>query len=134
MSVKINWDALGVTASVACAIHCAVLPLVLSSFPIFGVEIIDNAFFEYFMIGLAFAIGAYSLSHGRRKHHHSWLPLVIFAAGIACLLAKQVWHHWQLWFLLPAVVLIVAAHYLNYQLCRKANHCHVHDCAHEEII
>jgi hypothetical protein len=134
MSVKINWDALGVTASVACAIHCAVLPLILSSFPIFGVEIIDNAFFEYFMIGLAFAIGIYALSHGRNKHHHSWLPMGIFAGGIACLIAKQVWHQWQLWFLLPAVVLIVAAHYINYRLCRSANHCHVEDCAHEKML
>ncbi|MFK9892529.1 MerC domain-containing protein, partial [Escherichia coli] len=43
---KINWDALGVVTSVACAIHCAVLPLVLTSLPLFGVEIIDNLYFE----------------------------------------------------------------------------------------
>lgn len=55
---KINWDALGVTVSVACAIHCAVLPLVLSSLPLFGVNIIENQLFEFGMIGLAFAVGA----------------------------------------------------------------------------
>lgn len=119
MSLKINWDALGITASLACAIHCAILPLVLSSLPVFGIEIIDNPYFEYFMIGLAFLIGAYSLSHGFKKHHRSWVPLLVFSAGISLLFCKQVWHSWQWLFLPPAVLLIVTAHYLNYRLCRK---------------
>jgi len=130
MSLKINWDALGITASVACAIHCAVLPLFITSLPVLGFEIIDNSFFEYFMIFLAFCIGAYSLYHGWKKHHHNWLPLIIFSSGIALLLAKQLWHEYQLWLLVPAVLLVVTAHYINYRLCRKAQHCHVHDCNH----
>jgi len=38
----------------ACAIHCALLPLILTSLPLFGVELIDNIAFEYGMIVLAF--------------------------------------------------------------------------------
>ena len=41
MKFKINWDAFGIAASVACAIHCAVLPLILSSLPLFGINIIE---------------------------------------------------------------------------------------------
>ena len=44
--LKINYDALGIAASVACAIHCAVLPLLMSSLPILGINIINNVFFE----------------------------------------------------------------------------------------
>ncbi|MEY3186772.1 MAG: hypothetical protein RL675_596, partial [Bacteroidota bacterium] len=47
---KINYDALGIAASVACAIHCALLPLVLSSLPVLGVNIINNIWFEMLMI------------------------------------------------------------------------------------
>ncbi|MDX2047179.1 MAG: MerC domain-containing protein, partial [Chitinophagaceae bacterium] len=54
---KINYDALGIAASVACAIHCAVLPLVLTSLPVLGTNIIDNPGFEYLMIIIALAIG-----------------------------------------------------------------------------
>ena len=43
---KINYDALGITASLACAIHCAVLPLLMTSLPVFGINIINNYFFE----------------------------------------------------------------------------------------
>lgn len=130
MKSKINWDALGITTSLACAIHCAILPLLLTSLPIFGINIIDNISFEYCMIFLALGIGLYALYHGYRKHHHNVFPLFIFCAGIALLFAKQAWHTWQLWLLVPAVICIVTAHYLNYNLCKKANHCHVHDCNH----
>lgn len=130
MANKFNWDALGITTSLACAIHCAVLPLLLTSFPIFGVNIIENVSFEYFMVLLAFLVGCFSLSHGFRKHHHNVLPIIIFSTGILFLFAKQAWHSWQLWLLIPAVVLIVGAHYINYRLCKRAQHCHTNDCEH----
>ena len=79
MPNKINWDALGISASVVCAIHCAVLPVLLTSLPVFGFDMVQNVFFEYGMILLAFCVGIYALSHGFRKHHHRPLPLYIFS-------------------------------------------------------
>ncbi len=130
MSFRFNWDALGIATSVACAVHCAVLPLLLTSIPVFGVNIIDNHSFEYFMIALAAAIGGYSLWHGYRKHHHSLLPVTIFISGIVFLLAKQMRHDQQYWLLPCAVLLIVTAHWLNYKACRIHNHAHKEDCDH----
>lgn len=121
MKKKINWDALGIGASLACAIHCALLPLVLTSLPVFGINIIENKGFEYFMIGLAFCIGAYALSHGYRKHHRQWLPLAVFSAGMLFLLAKEIWHNHAVLLLIPAVLLIVGAHYYNFRLSRKSS-------------
>lgn len=130
MNLRINWDALGVSASVACAIHCAVLPLIAASLPVFGVDIIDNVAFEYGMIFLAFAIGSWSMWHGFKKHHHSLVPMFIFLSGIVFLLLKQVWHQYQLWFLPVAVALIIIAHVMNYRACRVHNHAHSDDCNH----
>jgi len=130
MNSRINWDALGISASLACAIHCAILPLVLTSLPIIGIDLIDNEGFEYFMIVLAFAIGAFSLWHGYRKHHHSYIPLLIFIPGMLLLLAKQIWHDYQYWILPVAVLLIVVAHLKNYKACRVHNHAHTDDCNH----
>ncbi|MEO7532119.1 MAG: MerC domain-containing protein [Sediminibacterium sp.] len=130
MSKKFNWDAFGIATSLACAIHCALLPLFLSSLPLFGVNIIENTGFEYGMIALSFVIGVYALYHGRKKHHHSWLPIVIFSTGIVFLLAKMGWHEWRLWLLAPAVICIVASHFINYRLCRHHNHAHADDCDH----
>ena len=130
MNLKINWDGLGIATSLACAVHCALLPLLLTSLPLFGINIIENLSFEYGMIALAFAVGSYSLYHGRKKHHHRWVPLVVFSVGIFFLLAKVAWHEWRLWLLMPAVICIVAAHVLNYSLCRGHNHSHATDCNH----
>ncbi len=130
MSLKINWDVLGITASVACAIHCAILPLFISSLPLFGVNIIENLRFEYLMIGIAFLVGIYSLYHGFTKHHHSWLPILFFCSGIILLVAKVSLHELHFWLLVPSVFFIVAAHYLNFRLCRKHNHAHSDDCDH----
>lgn len=130
MNSRINWDALGISASLACAIHCAILPLILNSLPIIGIDLIDNEGFEYFMIVLAFAIGAFSLWHGYRKHHHSYTPLLIFIPGMLLLLAKQIWHDYQYWILPVAVLLIVVAHLKNYKACRVHNHAHTEDCNH----
>ena len=127
---RINWDTLGITASVACAIHCAVLPLFLSSLPLFGINIINNTIFEGGMILLAFAIGSYALWHGYKQHHHRLVPLFIFSFGFIFLVLKEFFIVYESWLLLPAVLMIVSAHFLNYRLCRKANNCHAEDCAH----
>jgi hypothetical protein len=128
--IKINWDAMGISASLACAIHCALLPLFLQTLPLFGFNIVDNPYFEMFMILLAAAIGLYSLYHGWKRHHHTIAPILMFSTGMVLLFGKQVWHQYQLWFLVPAVLLIVMAHYRNFRLCRKAAHCHTTDCNH----
>ena len=130
MKLKINWDALGIGASLACAIHCALLPLFLSSLPLFGVNIIHNTGFEVGMIVLAFCIGSYSLYHGFKKHHHSFTPLLLFIIGFIFLVVKQFFIHVETWLLIPAVFFIVTAHLINYRSCRVHNHAHADDCDH----
>ncbi len=122
MKIKVNWDAIGVGASVACAIHCAVLPLLLTSLPVLGINIIDNNGFEYFMIFLAFVIGSYALCHGYRKHHRRLAPFLFFASGMLFLFAKQRWHTCQYWLLPFAVLFILLAHGMNFRFCRLYLH------------
>lgn len=130
MKGRINWDAIGITTSVACAIHCALLPLLLSSLPLFGVNIINNIPFEVGMILLALCIGSYSLYHGYKKHHHKLLPLIVFFSGFIFLTLKQVFSLYEVWLLIPAVLLIVLAHIINYRFCRLHRHAHADDCDH----
>ncbi len=130
MKSKINWDALGITTSLACAIHCAILPLFVSVLPLFGTNIIHNITFEAIMVLLAFCIGVYSLYHGFRKHHHSILPILLFSTGIILLTLKLFFIHYETWLLIPAVILIVSSHFFNYRFCRVHNHAHADDCDH----
>ena len=120
MNIKINWDAMGIGTSIACAIHCAVLPIMLSSLPILGINIIHNLFFEWGMIALAFIVGSYSLFHGYIKHHRSLIPVIIFSVGFVFLVLKQFFPQYEYLFLTIAVVLIISAHYYNYRLCHQS--------------
>ena len=130
MKGRLNWDAIGISASIACAIHCAVLPLFFSVLPLFGINIIHNMAFEAGMIMLTLAIGVYALYHGYRRHHHSRMPLMLFGGGIVLLVLRLFFVHYELWLLIPAVVLIVLAHLQNYRSCRVHNHAHADDCNH----
>jgi hypothetical protein len=130
MNFKLNWDALGISASLACAIHCALLPMFLTSLPLFGINIIHNYWFEASMILLAMAIGGYSLYHGFKKHHHSSLPMLLFFSGLSFLFLKMFLPQYELWLLITAVILIVSAHINNYRFCRVHNHAHAEDCDH----
>lgn len=131
---KINLDTLGISASLACAIHCAVLPLFFTGLPLFGLEILHNKIFEYSMIAFAGIIGSYALYHGWKKHHHKILPLIIFLTGLTFLILKEAFIAEELLLLIPAAILIIGAHVLNFRYCRKANHCHTHDCNHEHLL
>jgi hypothetical protein len=118
MKFKINADLMGITGSLACAVHCAILPLFLSGLSVFGVNIIHNFWFESGMILFAFMVGTYSLSHGFVRHHRSPVPFLLFTGGMFFLLAKQYWHIYELILLPFAVILIISAHISNFRYSR----------------
>lgn len=132
MHYRINWEALGIGASLACAIHCAVLPLFISSLPLWGINIVHNVFVEVLLLGSAFAIGFSTLWHGYKKHHHRYTSLLLFCAGMILFTVNQFVAFSYSTFLLiaPAVILVIAAHFLNHRYCTIAKHCHKEDCNH----
>ena len=130
MFKKWNWDAIGIGASLACAIHCALLPLFFSSLPLLGINVLHNTGFELGMIVLSFAIGAYSLYHGYKKHHHSYKPIILFTIGIALMLSRMVFRNIEIILLFPAAFFIIIAHVNNHMRCRVHNHAHADDCDH----
>lgn len=117
MNIKPGLDSLGIVASIGCAIHCALLPVIVSSLPVFGINIIHNEVFEWGMIGLALVVGIVALFHGYGKHHRSFIPLFIFLTGFIFLVFKQFMPVVEYIFLTFAVLLIVTSHIYNYRLC-----------------
>ena len=130
MKIQINWNALGISAGLACAIHCALLPLFISTLPLFGINILDNIYFEVGMILVAFLIGGFTLWHGYKKHHHKLFPLFLFVAGMFLLTIKHFFSANVIWLIIPSSILIIFAYYLNWRFCRQAKHCHSTDCTH----
>jgi hypothetical protein len=126
---KWNLDALGIGASLICAVHCVLLPLIIAALPLLGLEVLENETLEYLLMALSFMIGYGALYRGYRRHHRHVKPLLVFTVGFAGLLAGHFFspEGWEPFVIAAGAGLIVWAHLMNIRQCRS---CRV--CRHEE--
>jgi len=127
-SYKINLDRLGITASTLCAIHCAVLPFVITVLPIWGMGFLANEAVEITMIAVSLVLGVWSLSSGYRKQHQRIMPILVLILGFIFIAFG---HFSDLEALEPVLIplggfTIALAHYLNLRLLKTCpvNHNH----------
>lgn len=126
-------DRLGATGSLLCAIHCALLPLLIAALPSLGVAAWLGEGFERGFVIFATLLGLFSVMWGYRRHH-AVRALSLLLPGLLVLWMGVLYaplHHT----LIPHAVamtfggtLVGLAHLANLRL----NHGHVHDasCAH----
>lgn len=135
---SLNLDSLGFSASLICALHCALVPLFITSLPLLGLEFLANPAVEGTMILTGLAIGITSLAHGYLHHHRNFAALVILVAGFAIIAAGHLTALEAYESLVtPLGAGIVAfSHFVNWRLCNhdqkhahKADHCEPHSNA-----
>lgn len=125
-SFKSNWDAIGIGASTACAIHCILLPLFFTTLPFFGIEIMENRAIEITMVAISLLVGSWALYNGYRKHHQHIWPLLVFIIGITCLVLGNVISENQkaeMLLKLTGACSIISAHGFNWWYCRRCAVC-----------
>lgn len=84
-STRNNWaDMAGMLASVACAIHCAAMPMVIGYLPLLGLQWLANESFHQVMAFVCLAFGVSAFIPGWRKHG-SLVPACVGLAGIVLL-------------------------------------------------
>jgi hypothetical protein len=117
-------DQLGMTASLACAIHCAALPFFLTTLPLWGLEFLAHTWVELSMICLSLFIGICSLISSYPKHR-KLIPILVLIIGFALIATG----HYTLE-TLEAILIplggftIAAAHYLNWKYSRNCSQHH----------
>ncbi|HVI48906.1 MAG TPA: MerC domain-containing protein [Chitinophaga sp.] len=123
---KMNLDALGIGASLVCAVHCALLPMALAIMPLLGISITDHAGVEYGLLSFSFLIGCVALGRGYYRYHRRRLPLLLFATGFILLLVghfRSMELLWEYTLICVGAAAIVAAHLMNHRKCRD---CRIH--------
>ena len=131
-------DRLGATGSLLCAIHCALLPLLLALLPSLGIAAWLGGDFERGFVLFATFLGLFTLVWGYRRHHVV-RALGLLLPGLAILWFSVLYaplHH----ALIPHAItmtfggtLVGLAHLANLRLNHASNKLgHVHDatCAH----
>lgn len=77
-------DRVGATASMLCAVHCALLPFVLALLPLIGLEFLAGHTFERIFVGCAAALACASILTAYRRHRRPH-ALFLMVPGIALL-------------------------------------------------
>lgn len=125
-------DRFGATASFLCAIHCALLPLVVAALPVLGLGFLADHRYERGFIVFASVLALTSIALGFRRHQRFgafWFlvpGIVLLLVGAAIALDDAT----NLHAVIVAIggTLVAAAHVVNLRL----SHHHVHDanCQH----
>ena len=130
----VNWaDSVGSVTAFVCALHCALLPILLALLPAVGFGVLASAGFEYGYVAFASVLALTSLWQGYRRHR-VYRALAFLVPGLAAVwsgVLVPVIHDNAI---VHAVVMtfggtmIAVAHLINLRL----NHRHVHHagCGH----
>lgn len=116
-------DSIGMTASTLCAIHCAIVPLLLTFLPLSGLGFLANPLFEWGMILLALLLGVSSIFLSYFRTHRKVLPLLLLTAGFIIIIMGHTYlKGWMEAIVVPAGGLTIAiAHFINFKYVGACN-------------
>lgn len=122
---QIKWDAIGIGASLACAVHCVLLPVIFTTVNLFGIEILENPFLEVLTLLVSMSVGGWAIWRGYRKLHHQKNLVICFAAGLILMTAGNFVSNIPAEMILKitGAILIITAHVKNWRACEQ---CEVH--------
>ena len=125
MILNINLDKVGIGASLLCAIHCALLPVLFTTLPLFGIELLENEHVELGFIVFSFAVGSLGLYASYKKHHQKIVPLLLFVIGISCLLFSNylLGESLEVFGKIAGATAIIIAHIINWRYCKCCKIC-----------
>jgi hypothetical protein len=155
MSRSLDLDRVGAVASLACALHCAAIPILVSLSAGGVLSIIDNRPVEWGLVLLAGAVGTVSAWRGYRQHGNKTVALVLAVAALGLVLATgfrpdvatddpEQFVAWLsrgaaaapsstdrlvTWIFPLMGVVIAVAHLVNLRLCRACRACDAHEHA-----
>ncbi len=92
-NLALKLDLIGFSASTICAIHCALMPFIIVSLPLIGLEFIADPIVEYIFIGASLVIGTFTFKHGFFNHHKKIYPFLLFLTGFIIILAGHYFFH-----------------------------------------
>lgn len=126
MSIKSQsvLDHVSIGVSVLCAIHCAVLPIVLAVFPTVVVLPFDDHVFHQLMIWIILPSSMVAVFLGCRRHKDRGV-LIGAGIGLSVLVLTALFGHDLLGetgekiATFAAAIVLAASHWRNFSLCRR---------------
>lgn len=125
-------DRAGVTASFLCAIHCAVMPFIITVLPLLGLGFLASEPVEWALLACSAVLGTLSLCVGFREHKRRRV-FGVLGLALAFLVAGRIFHEHHLDWWGPILMVLggltmMSAHVFNRTLCRSCRACNSHGC------
>jgi hypothetical protein len=115
----INLDFLGISASLLCAIHCAVLPVIISISAVSHQGHLWHQVMDFIFLPIAILLIVYSLLKSIQKHQQK-SPAIIAITGLLLFFAgKLFFHHPHFIFTTLGGIAIAFAHFQNWVFLKR---------------
>jgi hypothetical protein len=120
--LRIPLDAIGMMASILCAIHCAALPLLLSLSTLASLHFLAIPWIEYSVIIFSLFLALVSFLPAFKRHHAKYSPLVLLGLGFILIGIGQLGFYeiHEIAFTVGGASVIAIAHALNWVLVIKS--------------
>ena len=123
-------DKAGLVASLLCAIHCAILPVLLLIFPIISLSFFVTEMLEFIFLTISLVLGLLSVCFGV-KTHKNWNILLYISTGFTFILVGKLMHNHHSHNIFSFVnilmvcggLMVAFSHYLNNKLCNACKVC-----------
>jgi hypothetical protein len=115
----------GAWMSIACAVHCALMPLVVTVLPIIGLEFLASHAIEVLILIGGLGFGAYGVAKAYFNHHRDFLPVGLLLAGSALVVAGLflVPEHLEHFFIPAGAIIVGIAQIVNIRMSRVCTAC-----------
>ncbi|MEL7122079.1 MAG: MerC domain-containing protein [Bacteroidota bacterium] len=116
---SLNKDFVGFIASMACAIHCSLLPLALTFGALSGLAWMERPWVEAVFIILSIIIATWSLADGYFNKHKNFKAIAIVIVGFSLIIMSRfVEGNWEAILTTLGGIGIAVAHYVNWTLLK----------------
>jgi hypothetical protein len=129
ITASLIWDRLGISVSGICAIHCLVVPVIISILPLWSFANLFHSWMHPVFILLLIPVVYFAV---RRSHFDRTITVILFAGFSFVVIGWLLGHFW-LGFLFETFMtllgsgMLIAGHWLNYRhhrVCSNKKHHH----------
>jgi hypothetical protein len=120
-------DKMAIGLSIACAIHCLFLPVLILMLPSIVALNLDNEAFHMWMVVAVIPCSIYALFLGCKEHSRYQLFFLAFTGLVILVLAlvlgeERIGEAGEKIMTVAGAALIAVGHWLNFRLCRANEH------------
>jgi MerC mercury resistance protein len=114
---------LGAGLSLACAVHCATLPLLVTFLPLFGISFLESHEFELGFLGLSVVLALYVLGRDYQNLHKKNTAILLAISGFSVIILGHYLPEFESFLAVIGGLVLFGAYLVNWRLNRQVKVC-----------